>query len=306
MPPTITDMHRPQKSAADLLARQLLSCLLAVGLSGPLQAWGPEAHAAIGMLALGQLQPGARARLDRILAGPEGETMRAACNWPDAVREEEAWKWSARLHYIDLPRGAVAYSQTRDCPDRMCATEAIKTYAKRLANPAASRRQRSRALAWLCHLVGDLHQPLHAGYADDRGGNDFEVTFNGQQMNLHAFWDSALIRQHAADWQALTRLLTDDDAAKAGAGWTPQMVDQWTNESHRLVRDRVYPSDPVLSRAYENKAWILMRQRLRAAGTHLAQLLNTVLGDPPAAQPEGARRGPGTPLQDRQYRQQPY
>jgi hypothetical protein len=132
--------------------------------------------------------------------------------------------------------------------------------------------------------VGDLHQPLHAGYADDRGGNDFEVTFNGQQMNLHAFWDSALIRQHADGWQELTRLLIGDDTAKAGAGWRPQLVDQWTNESHRLVRDRVYPSDPVLSRAYANKAWILIRQRLRAAGTHLAQLLNTVLVKPPAAQ----------------------
>jgi len=263
-------------------ARPLLSCLLTLCVSGPLQAWGPDGHAAIGTLALDQLQPATRQQLRDILAGPERETMRAACNWPDDVRKEEAWKWSAPVHYIDLPRGEVSYSQKRDCPDRLCATEAIKTYARTLADRNVSRKQRSQALGWLCHLVGDLHQPLHVGYVDDRGGNEFEVSFDGEKMDLHTFWDSALIRRHASDWRALATLLAGGSPG-AGADWTSQMVDQWTNESHRLVRGRVYPAGTVLDRAYQDRAWSLIQQRLHRAASRLALILNTVLSESPPA-----------------------
>lgn len=291
MPPTITDMRRSQKSAADLLVRQLLSCILAVGLSGPLQAWGPEAHAAIGMLALSQLQPGARARLDRILAGPEGETMRAACNWPDAVREEEAWKWSARLHYVDLPRGAAAYSQPRDCPDRLCAAEAIKTYAKELANPAAGRRQRSRALAWLCHLVGDLHQPLHVGRRRDRGGNGVTVVFFGEPTNLHSVWDSGLIDREKlsfSEWAEFLLPVSEEEVERLQA--TSPL--DWAMES-KALREAVYDiGTGGLSWDYRYRSLPIVERRLREAGVRLAGLLNSVFAaqemPPPAVTP-----GPG-------------
>ena len=72
-----------------------------------------------------------------------------------------------------------------------------------LTRPQASRQQRWQSFAWLCHLVADLHQPMHAGFADDLGGNRIEVIFEDEPMNLHHFWDTALINQQAGSWQYL-------------------------------------------------------------------------------------------------------
>ena len=73
-------------------------------------------------------------------------------------------------------------------PPQRCATQAIKFFAAGLTNPQATpEQQRWKSLAWLCHLVGDLHQPLHAGFADDRGGNNVEVIFEDERWTCTTF-----------------------------------------------------------------------------------------------------------------------
>jgi S1/P1 Nuclease len=49
------------------------------------------------------------------------------------------------------------------------------------------------ALRFVAHLVGDIHQPLHAGFAEDRGDNSVDVRFNGRKTNLHSLWDTGLV-----------------------------------------------------------------------------------------------------------------
>ena len=62
-----------------------------------------------------------------------------------------------------------------------------------LKSPDAPRNEKRIALRFVAHLVGDIHQPLHAGFAEDRGGNSVDVRFNGRKMNLHSLWDTALV-----------------------------------------------------------------------------------------------------------------
>lgn len=59
--------------------------------------------------------------------------------------------------------------------------------------------ERAGALKFVVHLVGDVHQPLHTGRAEDQGGNRIKVTFRGKETNLHSLWDSGLL-----DYQGLT------------------------------------------------------------------------------------------------------
>ena len=87
----------------------------------------------------------------------------------------------------------------RDYPEKSCNPEAIKRYARELGNLLLDRERRQQAFNWIYHLVGDLHQPLHAGYAKDRGGNLFNITLAGESSNLHTFWDSTLIKKQAGD-----------------------------------------------------------------------------------------------------------
>ena len=53
--------------------------------------------------------------------------------------------------------------------------------------------ERSIALKLLVHFIADMHQPMHCGRPNDRGGNDVKVKWFGSSTNLHHVWDSDLI-----------------------------------------------------------------------------------------------------------------
>jgi len=266
-----------------------LACLIAGGFSIDANSWGHDGHTAIGILAVNQLSPETIHELESIVSPLTKQAMAQACNWPDVIRETEEGKWSSPLHYVNIPRGEHAYSASRDCPahtehpasaDRPaqhCVTESIKHFATGLANPEASPQQRWQAFAWLCHLVGDLHQPLHTAFADDRGGNNVEVIFNGEPINLHHFWDSALIAQQAGSWQYLVGGLSEFPPVEAASDWTPALVDEWTNESHELARQHAYPPVKNINEAFAQQSWWLIQKQIRLASLRLAWIVNSEL-----------------------------
>lgn len=272
--------------------------LALIAFSHEAASWGPAGHTAIGIMAVDQLQPEALHELETIVNPLTKEAVAQACNWPDVLRETDAGKWSSPLHYVNIPRGEETYSTTRDCPlpkpglaaadrpERFCVTESVKFYAAALADQQASDEQRWQAFAWLCHVVGDLHQPLHAGFADDRGGNTVEVVFNEETINLHHFWDSALIQQEAGGWQYLVGALGVFPPATAGSAWSPPMVDDWTTESHNLDRNFVYPPPDRIGAVYAEQSWELIQIQLRMAASRLATIINHELKtERPAAAP---------------------
>jgi len=252
-------------------------------------AWGADGHTAIGVLAIDQLQPDALRELESIVNPLTKQAMAEACNWPDVIRETEEGKWSSPLHYINIPRDAEAYSESRDCPEQPghsaqtkrpaqhCVTEAIKYFAVGLANQQATREQRWQAFAWLCHLVGDLNQPLHAGFADDRGGNNIEVIFEGKPVDLHHFWDHALIDQRAGSWQYLVGQLSVFPPHAADSHWSPGMVNEWTNESHQLAKEYAYPETANIDEIFARQSWELIQQQITKAAFNLALIINSEL-----------------------------
>ena len=158
-------------------------------------------------------------------------------------------------------------------------TESIKKYANQLGKPQLSKRKQWESFAWLCHLVGDLHQPLHAGYKDDRGGNYVKVSYKGETINLHQFWDSALINdrmEHQGDWQ---KPASAGSFLLNGEPWNPVETDAWTGESHRLARDAAYPPGEVIQAGFAENSWVLIRQQWLKAGERLARILNAVVGE---------------------------
>jgi hypothetical protein len=253
-----------------------ITCFTSV-FSGTAFAWGHDGHGATGILAIDQLQPEVRLELQNILGSVDDETLIEACNWPDAVRETEEWSWTYPTHYINLPKGENHYLESRDCPDQLCATQAIKKYAVILGDDQSPRIERQQAFAWVCHLTGDLHQPLHAGFAADRGGNDFEIVFENEQTNLHGFWDSTLIKNRATDWIGLLEILRVYPVVEASNNWAPEMVNQWTDESHQLVMETIYPKAPVITDDYANESWELLQQRLSTGASRLALIINSSL-----------------------------
>jgi len=162
---------------------------LAVLLAAPIPglAWGKAGHRVVATTATTFLTAQAQSQVADLL--DPGTTLADISTWADDIRpgRPNTGPW----HYVNIPRGASGYNAHRDC-SRGCVVSAIEQSFRLLQDPSKGRAVRQEALKWLVDFVADLHQPLHA-IADDRGGNDVIVRFNGRQTNLHRLWDGDMI-----------------------------------------------------------------------------------------------------------------
>ena len=171
------------------VVKQVIGLGLALTLAGPIPtlAWGKAGHRVVATIATTLLTGEARAQVADLL--DPGTTLADISTWADEVRPSRPN--TAPWHYGNIPGEASGYSAQRDC-SRGCVVSAIERSLRLLQDPSNDRAIRQEALKWLVHFVADLHQPLHA-IADERGGNDLIVQFNGHQTNLHRFWDGDMI-----------------------------------------------------------------------------------------------------------------
>lgn len=189
------------KLMANFVFNFLISIFLA--LPGSAFAWGNQGHHIIASLAGAQLTSKARAEVDRLLALEPGETLMTISTWADEHRNPGSAPW----HYVNFPRDSCTYSAERDCPGGQCVVAAIERQVAILSSKSPDER-RLIALKYLVHLEGDVHQPLHAGYLDDKGGNTYQLQAFMRGSNLHALWDTGLIRNLNEETETITvRLL---------------------------------------------------------------------------------------------------
>ena len=254
---------------------RLLGCLLMAIPSSAL-GWGPLGHRVVAQLAQEQLTPAARTQVDRLLATSGARRLADIATWPDDLRDldPDLSRRTARLHYVNFRSRDCNYDPPRDCAGDRCAVWAIGHYATVLGDRSRSDAERAKALSFVVHFVGDVHQPLHASYRDDKGGNDFQVRWHGRGTNLHHIWDSTLLNATGLDYRALAdRLATDVRPVPQGG------PAQWAEESCRLVRDGgVYPPTRDIDAAYAARETAVAEERLREAGARLAALLDRELG----------------------------
>ena len=180
---------------------------------------------------------------------------------------------------MNIPRHDSAYDRERDCPDGRCVTEGILHFASQLTWDGLEREKRWQAFAFTCHLVADLHQPLHAGFRDDRGGNTVDIEYRGEEWNLHQFWDGVLARERLGDENTMIGQLVEAVRADSKRGWQPTEVKAWTEESHALALRHAYPDGKVIDEAFASRSWTLTLECWERAAGRLARLLNTVLGE---------------------------
>lgn len=267
-----------------------LTCLLAVPallLSPAALAWGPSGHQAAGQIADTYLNPQARAAVKQILGE---QSLASAGLWADEVRSDHTYDWIKPLHYINVPRGADHVDLARDCPGGQCVAGAIIKYRDMLKDPQATPEDKLLALRLLVHFVEDLHQPMHVGYADDKGGNMITLTLLGKPTNLHAVWDSGIIEDRLAGkgWKPWAESLTKRITPEQQAAWSKDTdPTTWAAESLALVRT-IYPALPAsaaLDQQYVDTNIVTVENRVQMAGVRLAAVLNQTLGAaPPAAQ----------------------
>jgi nuclease S1 len=261
------------------LSCALIAALIATLLPVAAQAWGPKGHRLVGGLAATELTPQARAEIARLLHGETEPTLAGVANWADDLREHDPdlGKRSARWHYVNLAEDDCVYSPPKHCPTGDCVIEAINRQRTVLADRAQPDAARAQALKFLVHLVGDAHQPLHAGYARDRGGNTVQIQLDGKGTNLHWVWDGEVIASAGMNERRYLRYLlrtplpveARDNATDPG---------RWAEASCRIVlRDGFYPLRPKLEPTYFAQWRPTADAQLRIAGHRLALMLNHAL-----------------------------
>src|SRR5690606_34419179 len=183
--------------------RGLVAACMAM-LAWPAQAWSEMGHRMVGDLAEWRLSEAARAEVRELLEGEREASLGAVAAWADALRHEDPARFaiSRNWHFINAEGGGCGFDEARDCPGGDCIVSAINTQRRILADRPLPRSQRRDALKFIVHLVGDVHQPLHAGSREDRGGNQYQVSLRrggegrrGEPVgtNLHTVWDSHVL-----------------------------------------------------------------------------------------------------------------
>jgi hypothetical protein len=265
------------------LPRLALALIATLAMAPAAQAWGPLGHRVVAAIAQRHLDPGARIELQRLLA-PEHTTQLAdVASWADDLRndpgQQALWKQTRSLHYVDVRDPHCRYSPPRDCAGGQCVVGALARYVAILSDTNQPDPARRDALKFVVHFVGDVHQPLHAGYRDDHGGNDFQVQFQGKGSNLHRIWDSGLLDTRGLAAVPYAQRLdahasSTRDVAASGVG----AYASWAEESCRATAaPGFYPSGHVIGQAYVDAELPLAEQRLRQAGLRLADVLNRAL-----------------------------
>lgn len=282
-------------------------CLLCVLPVTAAWAWGALGHALVGELAQRHLNPKARAEVSRLLAGEPNPSLAGVASWADDLRNDDPprFKETQRWHYINAKGGGCDFELARDCPDGNCVVGAINKQLAILGDRSQPLEARRDALKFVVHLVGDEHQPMHAGSRNDSGGNRFQISLRTSVepeayarksyvdgvmgTNLHSVWDYYLLASRGLALQDYADALdAQPPLATAKPPYSVGAPMDWARESCRLIETAgIYPqeSQHSMDHAYLDKMRPLAEQRVRLAGERLAQLLNQTIGDQATARP---------------------
>lgn len=254
-----------------------LFALCLILLPSAAYAWGHTGHRITAKIAEHHLSDEARAAISAIL-GPE--TLAEASGWPDDMRSSPEPFWQVKAspwHYVTVPDG-IQY-KPENAPDEGDAVTALQQFSQTLQKDEASLAEKQLALRFIIHIIGDLHQPLHAGNGTDRGGNDVAVTFFWQDSNLHRVWDSGLIDRQRLSFTEWSRWLNAKITKDQKQRWANTDPVIWIAESTE-IRDRIYPESPDINWDYQFEMLPIIKQRLSMAGIRIAAYLNDLFATP--------------------------
>jgi hypothetical protein len=173
------------------------------------KAWGKFGHLVVCDLAYRNLTDASQEKLKELFNGKKGITVKGKGKMPDrhytsfnlgCLEEDELPRQHADDHFINVSRNTKSIDN-KACPNNAsCIFDGIERDLATLKNVSAPKEDRVAALMAIGHWFGDIHQPLHISFADDRGGNWIDVKLTGKcgrssyrVENLHGMWDNCLL-----------------------------------------------------------------------------------------------------------------
>ncbi|HJY30145.1 MAG TPA: S1/P1 nuclease [Pyrinomonadaceae bacterium] len=290
--------------------------------------WHDVGHRMVARIAWDNLQPNVRQQLvDLLMQAPSDSCLRelfpndsrpleerqrqffmAVATWPDIVRPGSSPNPvctrynNPEWHYVDHFWSGTS-GDPNDPPHDLAmqiaqinAGERLKAF-RNLVNSSLPPAERAIMLGWILHLVGDIHQPLHASGRvtnfhgeshGDAGGNNFKL---GSGLTLHFYWDDIIERSKPQNEnlsqyeERLGRKLQDDfPLASFDGTLEPGNIDAWILESLQKAKDNAYPKTlkrfQLPSSDYKKNTFDVSRKAIAESGYRLANLLTQAFGSP--------------------------
>ena len=292
------------------VARPLWLIIALLLRASPACAWGDEGHAVIARIALHYLTPTVQARVQALLATDQSGLVPdtglvSEATWADRYRDSDRdttrahYEQTRAWHYVDIERAApdlnsacfgapalppgVAASAG---PAQDCVVDKIVQFERELRAPGTPPPERLRALQFVLHLVGDVHQPLHAIDDHDAGGNARRVGARGLRAgSLHYYWDVEFVRRAGPDPEILAEQLQQQISAADLSRWRRGTSADWAREAFGVALARGYGNLPMrrgrrverLSQSYVEDATQAVTVQLQRAGVRLALVLDRAL-----------------------------
>lgn len=239
-------------------------------------AWGMLGHRIVGEIADSYLTKKTKREIYKILGN---ESIAMTSNWPDFIKSDPAYDYLDIWHYISLKAGLSEAA----VKDHLATDTTINAYTKinwlaeQLKNKELEQDKKIFYLRLLVHIVEDIHQPLHVGRAEDRGGNNIKLLWFNTPTNLHSIWDSKLIDQQQLSYTEYAAAI-NFSTKQQRKEWQAEPLSDWIWQSYQHAQN-IYAGvkqDDKLGYDYNFKYIGLVNQQLLKGGVHLAGLLNEI------------------------------
>ncbi|AOW16035.1 S1/P1 Nuclease [Polaribacter vadi] len=234
--------------------------------------WGQNGHRVTGKIAEKHLTRKTKKCIDKIL---KGQSLAFVSTYADEIKSDRKYRDYNVWHYVNMDLDQT-YEQAEKNPQGDL-VQGIEKCIAVLKDDNSADEDKVFHLKMLVHLVGDLHQPMHIGRKEDKGGNDVQVQWFGNGSNLHRVWDTNMI----ADWNMSYIELAEnaDDLSKKQIEFIEEgSVVDWVNEVHEVTKE-VYKSVKVgenLRYNYSYDHFGTVRTQLQKGGIRLAKVLNDI------------------------------
>ncbi|QDO94005.1 S1/P1 nuclease [Formosa sediminum] len=238
----------------------------------PSPAWGSTGHRTVGKIADTYLKGSTKRAIKKLL---NRHTLAFVSTYGDEIKSDDRYRKFSSWHYVNMEANQ-SYEESEKALQGDAVTGA-EYCVKVLKDKNASDDDKAFYLKLLIHIIGDIHQPMHAGLAEDKGGNDIKVKWMGKDTNLHRVWDSDMLNGFDMSY---TELAINADALSKEQIKLIETgtITDWVNETHTLA-NAIYKDVKTgdnLGYEYAYRNLSIARSQIQKGGIRLAKLLNDI------------------------------
>lgn len=246
------------------LMKKIVTLLLLLAFTNSF-AWGRKGHTLVAQIAFSQLD---EATKKNVMFYLDGMTLEEVANWMDDIKDDRSKDFMKPYHYANFPKGANAVDREGANIVHILNNTILELGSK----DKLSKEEIKLRILYLFHLIGDLHQPLHVGYGNDKGGNTVQLNYKTRGTNLHSFWDSGIIEdQNISMADCLNAQKFTADELKAVKNLN---VVKWSEESRSYLTEVYAYGNPKVSDKYVTDSAKIIEKQIQKAGIRLAGVLS--------------------------------